>query len=156
LRGGSARPAIYGGGEEMEVIINRCYGGFGLSLKAQKRYCEAKGKNVYFYEQTKYEWRDGKNEYQKVEDCDGSLFVHAVTKDYGKTISELPNDDNYFSDRDIPRDDPDLIKVVKELAGEANGVCADLAVVEIPDGIEWEIEEYDGFEWVAEKHRTWG
>jgi hypothetical protein len=28
-------------------------------------------------------------------------------------------------------------------------------VVEIPDGIEWSIQEYDGLEWVAEKHRTW-
>jgi hypothetical protein len=28
-------------------------------------------------------------------------------------------------------------------------------VVEIPDGVEWEIAEYDGLEWVAEKHRTW-
>ena len=139
----------------MEVIINRCHGGFGLSLKAQKRYCELKGNEVYFYKQTKYKWRDGKNEYQKVEDCNDSSFVYAVTKDYGKTMSDFPDGGNYFSDRDIPRDDPDLIKVVKELAGEASGDCANLAVVEIPDGTEWVIEEYDGFEWVAEKHRTW-
>jgi len=30
-----------------------------------------------------------------------------------------------------------------------------LKIVDIPDGVEWEIEEYDGMEWVAEKHRTW-
>jgi hypothetical protein len=28
-------------------------------------------------------------------------------------------------------------------------------VIEIPDDVEWEVEEYDGLEWVAEKHRTW-
>jgi len=28
-------------------------------------------------------------------------------------------------------------------------------VVEIPDDIEFVIEEYDGIEWVAEKHRVW-
>ena len=30
-----------------------------------------------------------------------------------------------------------------------------LKVVEIPDGVDWEIEEYDGEEWVSEKHRVW-
>jgi hypothetical protein len=30
-----------------------------------------------------------------------------------------------------------------------------LAIVEIPDDVQWIIEENDGMEWVAEKHRTW-
>ena len=38
---------------------------------------------------------------------------------------------------------------------DAWGCCSRLKVVEIPDGIEWQIEEYDGKEWVAETHRTW-
>ena len=33
--------------------------------------------------------------------------------------------------------------------------CAELAIVEIPDGIEWEIDDYDGIETIAETHRTW-
>ena len=32
---------------------------------------------------------------------------------------------------------------------------ANLKMVEIPDDVEWEIADYDGKEWVAEKHRTW-
>jgi hypothetical protein len=60
-----------------------------------------------------------------------------------------------FYDRDIPRDDAVLILVVEELGDAANGVCADLKIVEIPDDVEWQIDEYDGNEWVAEKHRTW-
>ena len=55
----------------------------------------------------------------------------------------------------IYRDDPELVQVVEELGDEANGIHAKLAVVEIPDGVEWQIEEYDGMEWIAEKHRTW-
>jgi len=32
---------------------------------------------------------------------------------------------------------------------------ADLKIVEIPDGTNYEIDEYDGNEHVAEVHRTW-
>lgn len=56
---------------------------------------------------------------------------------------------------DIRRDDPQLIRVVKELGQEAAGDCAHLKIVKIPGNVEWEIEEYDGLEWVAEKHRQW-
>jgi hypothetical protein len=44
---------------------------------------------------------------------------------------------------------------VESLGALANGYCAELKVVEIPDGVEWSIHEYDGSEWVAEAHRTW-
>lgn len=57
--------------------------------------------------------------------------------------------------RDIPRDSELLVQVVEELGDEANGKFASLKVVTIPDDVEWEIHEYDGREWVAEKHRTW-
>jgi hypothetical protein len=53
------------------------------------------------------------------------------------------------------RADPDLVAAVKKLGDKANGTYADLSVVEIPDGIEYTMEEYDGIEWIAEKHRTW-
>ena len=39
---------------------------------------------------------------------------------------------------------------------KANGTFAKLQLVEIPDGVGWQVEEYDGMEWVSEKHRTWG
>ena len=35
-------------------------------------------------------------------------------------------------------------------------MCSTLKIIEIPDDVDWIIEEYDGNEWVAEKHRTWG
>lgn len=56
---------------------------------------------------------------------------------------------------DIARNDPKLVEAVEKLGTEANGMCAALKVVEIPDDVEWDIEEYDGIEWVAEKHRVW-
>lgn len=57
--------------------------------------------------------------------------------------------------REIERNDPHLVSVVKELGSEADGSFAELKVVEVPDGVKWTIEEYDGSEWVAEVHRTW-
>ena len=55
----------------------------------------------------------------------------------------------------ITRNDPNLIRVVEELGDKANGEFAELKIVEIPDDVDWVIEEHDGLEWVAEKHRVW-
>ena len=60
-----------------------------------------------------------------------------------------------LSVHDIPRDDPALIEVVEQLGGEAGNRYSELKIVDIPDDVEWTIEEYDGLEWVAEAHRTW-
>jgi hypothetical protein len=90
----------------MKVVINRCYGGFGLSKKAEAKYLALTGKEeIWEYE--------------------------------------------------LERNDPVLIQIVEELGDTANGKYAELKIVEIPDDVEWTIQEYDGIEWVAEVHRTW-
>ena len=33
----------------MKIVINKCFGGFGLSLKAMKLYLERKGKEMFVY-----------------------------------------------------------------------------------------------------------
>lgn len=53
------------------------------------------------------------------------------------------------------RDDPILVKVVQDLGSRANGEGSKLKIVEIPDDVDWCIEEYDGVEHIAERHRTW-
>lgn len=58
--------------------------------------------------------------------------------------------------KQIPRDDQKLTQVVEELGAEANGHCAELKVVEIPDDVQWLIRKADGVEHVSEVHRTWG
>lgn len=57
--------------------------------------------------------------------------------------------------RTVARDDPYLIKVINELGEAANSRFCTHKIVEIPGDVEWEIAEYDGLEWVAEKHRIW-
>lgn len=137
-------------GVKMKLVINRCYGGFSLSLLAQKRYCELIGKEAHFYRAV------GSNSGVKVGVEEQSLFIRCVHRDYGERVDldTLP-DDAFFDYRKLDRDNPILIRVVEELGEKANGNCAQLKIIEIPDGVEWQIEEYDGLEWVAEKHRTW-
>lgn len=53
------------------------------------------------------------------------------------------------------RADSKLVECVETLGDIASGSLAELKVVEIPDDVDWYIDEYDGIEWVAEKHRTW-
>ena len=59
---------------------------------------------------------------------------------------------------DQPRDAPELVRVVEELhalrVNPGTHVCR-LKIVEIPDGVEWEIDDYDGVETIHEVHRTW-
>ena len=136
-----------------KVVINKCYGGFGLSILAIKEYLKLKGKEVYFYQMNNIY-------YQKISDSKDGMFVHCFTKDFGekfydKDISNEDWDKYSFSSKNIERDDEDLVKVVKKLKDKANTMCSNLKVVEIPEDIEWQIEEYDGNEWISEKHRTW-
>lgn len=111
----------------MKIVINRCHGGFGLSHKAMERYAELKGFKLIVEDKGFY-----------------SMF-------YADSVS----DENMISDYYMKRNDPDLVQVVEELGEDASGSCAELAVVEIPEGVSWDIGEYDGLEWVAETHRTW-
>lgn len=59
-----------------------------------------------------------------------------------------------YSDHDR-RTDPKLIECIETLGKKANGSYSELAVVEIPDDVEYEITEYDGAEQVKEVHRIW-
>jgi hypothetical protein len=139
-----------------KVVINRCYGGFGLSHQAVMRYFEIKGITVY-PEQGKDYWKfwtywTVKPE-DRVEIKEGENFYKMSMEDRRAYNEALSSQTIY--ERDIERDDPALVQAVEELGAVACGAHAELAVVEIPDGVEWCIEEYDGAEHIAEKHRTW-
>lgn len=140
-----------------KVVINSCFGGFGLSLFGQLEYAKLKGFDLFFYRQTKYEHSGGVNEYERIDDISqDQLFSYSIKKDLGKIVSQLPQDDeSWFSYRDIDREDLHLIEVVEKHPDKVHGNYAKLKVVEIPSDIEYEIDEYDGNEHIAEVHRTW-
>ena len=90
----------------MKIVINKCFGGFGLSQKAM-------------------EW----------------MVSNGCKAEWSGEIS---------------RDDPLLIKCVEKFGEAASGELSKLKVVEIPDGISWHINDYDGMETIHEDHDVWG
>jgi hypothetical protein len=137
----------------MKVVINRCYGGFGLSEKAILRYLEIKGQQVWVEPD---KWG---NTYWLVapEDRmirkDGQDFYSMSIEDRIQHNRKLSEETFYHGS--VERNDPVLVQVVEKLGEEANGSYAKLEIVEIPDDVDWEIDEYDGMEKVDEVHRSW-
>jgi hypothetical protein len=118
----------------MKVVINRCWGGFGLSDEAIEVFLNRKS---IPWEKTPCKYEIGSSDYWVkgfCEDPEHYLDPYELTED---------------------RSDPDLVAVVEELSHRANGYAAELEVIEIPDDVDWEIISYDGAEHVAEKHRIW-
>lgn len=154
----------------MKIVINRCFGGFSLSAHAIARIAELRGHPCFFFVQDLTHGLDAPYVPTSIDDCGEHLFFSAFkvpnpaevlkrrvprdeeeTKAFNNVYNEIA-----ISTSDYLRHDPTLVAVVEELGAGANGSCAELAVVEIPDGVDYEIADYDGNEHIAEKHRTWG
>lgn len=140
----------------MKIVINACFGGFELSHEGVMRYAEIKGLALYPF--LDYITRGVYKEQAVIGNLKLLHHYSQVPLD-GLSLDQegdpiLPSG-AYFSPSGISRTDPALIQTVEELKDAANGKCAALKIVEIPDGVEWEIEEYDGNEHIAEIHRIW-
>jgi len=141
-----------------KIAINKCYGGFGLSAKATKLYLKKQGKKCFFYKQTKYSHAGGKDEYSKItlNQAQEEHFVNVYTKDMGMKFSKHIDKYYWYDSFYENRDDKLLIETIEELGEkESSGQLAEIKVVEIPDDIEYELDEYDGIESIHEKHRSW-
>lgn len=117
-----------------KVVINRCFGGFSLSDQAFEKLLERKG---IAFDRVENESKLMGNTYY--------------------TAGNAGDEQHYISEYDYygNRADADLIAVIEEMGAEANGWAAELVIVQIPDDVEWHIDDYDGCEHVAENHRTW-
>lgn len=143
----------------MKIVKNNCFGGFSLSDKAYEKLIEY-GIPVRKYEQEErnpitglYDNKSANNEGEVIfdrdlEDDDMSKSMRGFSGRYWSCFLDRHN-----------RNHPLLVKVVEELGGGhrkgASGEFADLKVVEIPDDIDYEIDDYDGVETIRESHRTW-
>jgi hypothetical protein len=101
----------------MKIVINRCYGGFGLS-KVAMDYMANRGHELAI-----------------------------------KCVREKKSE--YYLSSCVARNDLLLVEAVERLGDEANGEFSELKIVEVPDDISWEIEDYDGKEHVSECHGQW-
>lgn len=142
----------------MKIVINNCHGGFSLSDEAIDRYIELKG--LKLYKQYNEKWKCTSyyyvpyEEYEKVHKNDMiKAEWEGESEGWGRYTES--NKLCWNGDRNIERNDPILIQVVEELGDKANDRYSELKIVEIPDDVKWQIDEYDGAEWVAEQHRTW-
>lgn len=136
----------------MKVAINDCFGGFGLSTEAIK-WLIAKNSPLIHIKPIEEYTGGNKDPFlpsEQQEDV-GDGFVKGFT-------STLFKDGMAYIDdtRSDNRDHPDLIEVIETLGEKSWGEYAELKIVEIPDDIEWFIDEYDGVETIHEVHRSWG
>ena len=125
-----------------KVVINKRYGGFGLSNKAVARLAELMG----FQAVGNKERHLG----------DSVSWIHPTKGGFIEDFTREEQEDLIYVSGELQRDDPYLVQIVEELGDEANGFCSKLCIVEIPDDVKFEVEEYDGMEHIAEIHRTWG
>lgn len=146
----------------MKIVLNGCYGGFGLSYEAIVLYWHARCRDLYFYrEVSTYDsyLNVHKHKYERISLADIQNqtrlnpltgYIYCTTEDQGKYIFKFP--ENVVSDRDIDRTDPILISVVETMGSEAaSGPYASLYIKEIPIGTQYRIDQYDGIESIITK-----
>jgi hypothetical protein len=109
----------------MKIVINKSFGGFGLSKKAVE-YMANLGSS------------QARAELESMEDNSDCYYGYSEKYNF-----------------EYSRTDPALIKAVEVLKEEANSRFSNLKIIEIPEGVNWEIIDHDGLETIHEKHRIW-
>ena len=139
----------------MKVVINTCYGGFGLSEEALQLLAK-KGVPITLI------YNDGKTVNAKgIEDC--PLFIRYYEEEVGwwifketRTYYQLSLDGEVARKMEF-RTSKLLLEVIEELGDKANGYFAELKIVEVPDSEikQVHIDNYDGVETVIQNHKEW-
>lgn len=134
----------------MKVVINKCYGGFGLSRKATLALFDA-APEFFTEDDCPDRWISGFGQWVPIEGR--SEFAHS---NYSSVFKK--GEKAYHLERSYDplfRAAPALVAVVEQFGEEASDSLAELEVVEIPDGVSFDIDEYDGIESIHETHRSW-
>ena len=135
----------------MKIVINKCYGGFGLSTEAMKKLIKRGCRAITVMTIDEYTGGRGigKGVYEILNDVGDGFQTQAIE-------SVLFKDGNVYMYEYSNRHDQDLVAVVEEMGSKlASQQSAKLKVVEIPDGVDYAIDNYDGIESVHEQHRVW-
>ncbi len=119
----------------MKVVINKCYGAFGLSDIAIEKCIEYGMKATKFDDESK---------------CSDKDAFFCVLDDHDEFM-QIRNSKYIINEKhgNLFRCHPIVIRVVEELGVKvASGKSAELKIIDIPfvDETGWQIDEYDGIE----------
>jgi hypothetical protein len=123
-----------------QVVYNTCFGGFSINREV-----------VEFVRDNRVELEEEYG-WQAVDEI-AEQTLGGEEYDGGGIARER----GYVSAHDVSRDNELLADIVSgETAyrGRVSGDHASLSVAEVPDGIDWTIDEYDGKETVKEKTQS--
>jgi len=144
-----------------KVVVNKCYGGFSLSPEAALWLYERGMKELATPIDEYWTKEFYKNETERQERIENDLnkwrtYQAKKKQEHFMFVTVFSPDEKYVLDtRPKNREHPLLIECVETLKEKANGPCAKLEITEIPVDVNYQIEEYDGQEWIAEVHKTW-
>ena len=125
------------------MVINGCYGGFGVSREALIELYKRGSVIVDTYEPKKYYGTEDWERRFKEDEKNKRIAV------FNGLIITASSDRKY-------RTNKELIKLIEEWGSEkVSGQFAKLKIIDIPDDIDWSISDYDGNEHVEEYHREW-
>lgn len=159
-----------------KVVINKCYGGFSVSPEVAVELFKVENKvdKVYIYDEIIEDSCDSiMYEYKRIDNFEfdefgnfnnidiGGWNTYITTYDFGELVKYKDlegNKSKYLltAQQDVDREDVNLINMIEKLgSNRCSGDCAKLKIIEIPKDVKYEIQDYDGNEWIAERHRTW-
>ena len=154
----------------MKIVLNGCYGGYGLSYKTLALYLMAKGQTPHFYvdcgssaylcERAGLPFNENTRIYKHVlytdvESLRENFYVYCTSTYQGEELTTFPKD--VINSHSIARTDPILISIVETIGPDAaSDRYAELYIQELTDGVMYKIDEYDGLEsLITEEDDDW-
>jgi len=142
-----------------KILINTDIGLFNLSYLASQYYLELSGQNHFFYRCTGdyYEIID----ITDIDENDNGnyefIYISLIYQGHIVAIDAFDFDSVFFpGSLDTCRDDENLIKAFEVLGDKCNTEDCKLLIIEIPNNIQYYIEQQDGCgEVVHEYHKQW-
>jgi len=124
------------------VVYNSCFGGFGFHEKAVRWVREHKDSLTDEY---------GKEDVEEI--ANSTLSGERYPDGSGPKAEHH----TYINGLNLTRDNrllADIVSRETEYTGPVDGSHANLRVAEVPNGVDWRINEYDGNETVEEQTQT--